>query len=199
MLSAAPITLSIAKTIKSLGAKSALTGKPTFKVLPGKVIVIIPYFSQDVLTDTQMNALAMAISSSVPVNGRVLYHKTVELRLIRLQYPYLDSSILAQYVAINSGKYNLLRMQKMMFNKVPSTARVGGMALPSRGPNLLPSQMTGVKLELAGRLTTQRSIPRKTVENGHIGSFTVNNTIKSSLDFSHYASKNKLNAFTIKV
>lgn len=186
--------LSVIKLVtRSFLAKSkVLTGNPTYKVLPSKVIVSIPYFSPistDVLTDTKINALATAITKVLVTYG---FKSTVELRFIRLQYPYLDSSILAQYVAINAGKYNMLRMQKMMFK---------GVSLTDTGTDKvnLPSQMTGVKLELAGRLTTQRSIPRKTVENGHIGSFTVNKTLKSSLDFSQYASKNKLNAFTIKV
>lgn len=156
-----------------------LKGKVTYKVLPnGKVVVQIPYYGVQALTESEINALGVAVTrlfnSSTP-------HTTVELRLVQLQYPYLDSSILAQYVAINAGKYNFLRMQKMTFKAL-------------RG-----AQLSGVKLELAGRLTTQRSIPRKTVENGHTGSFTVNKQLNSKLDFSQYASKNKLGAFTIKV
>lgn len=193
----------VTSMIKSFFASTkALAGKPSYKVLnsSGTVVVTIPYFmpsSVPVLAESKINALGIAITRLFNVPGRA--QPTVELRLVRLRYPYLDSSILAQYVAVNAGKYNFLRMQKMMFNKVPATAR------GATQTNVLPSQMTGVKVELAGRLTTQRSIPRKTVENGHVGSFTVrrelraNNTLKSSLDFSQYASKNKLNAFTIKV
>ena len=169
-----------------------LKGKATYKVLPnGKVVVQIPYYGaenrrfSEALTESKINALGIAITRLF--NSTKSPHTTVELRLVQLQYPYLDSSILAQYVAINAGKYNFLRMQKMTFKAL-------------RGAKgLLPSQLTGVKLELAGRLTTQRSIPRKTVENGHTGSFTVNKQLNSSLDFSQYASKNKLGAFTIKV
>jgi hypothetical protein len=93
---------------------------------------------------------------------------------------------LAQYIALNAGNYNFLRMQKMLFNKVSLAST-----------NSLPHQTMGIKVELAGRLPTQRSIPRKTVENGHIGSFS--STSGQPLDFNQYASKNKLNAFTIKV
>lgn len=180
----------------------ALAGKPSYKVFnsSGTVVVTIPYFmpsSVPVLAESKINALGIAITRLFNVPGRA--QPTVELRLVRLRYPYLDSSILAQYVAVNAGKYNFLRMQKMMFNKVPATARGATQTCQPLAVEVLPSQMTGVKVELAGRLTTQRSIPRKTVENGHVGSFTVNNTLKSSLDFSQYASKNKLNAFTIKV
>lgn len=207
----------VTSMIKSFFASTkALAGKPSYKVLnsSGTVVVTIPYFmpsSVPVLAESKINALGIAITRLFNVPGRA--QPTVELRLVRLRYPYLDSSILAQYVAVNAGKYNFLRMQKMMFNKVPATARGASICGANTAAGLhpatqtcqplavevLPSQMTGVKVELAGRLTTQRSIPRKTVENGHVGSFTVNNTLKSSLDFSQYASKNKLNAFTIKV
>jgi len=63
----------------------------------------------------------------------------------------------------------------------------------------LPTWISGVKAELAGRLTTQRNRPRKTVTNAHKGSFTVSNELSSSLNLSQYASKNKLGAYTMKV
>lgn len=138
-----------------------LTGKMTYSIQSNKVVVQIPYFMPTSLSEIpKINALGIAITR--------LFGKTVELRLIRLRYPYLDSSILAQYLAINAGKYNFTRMQKMIFSKVPTIKM--NTVLPT---DALPGQVTGIKLELAGRLTTQRSIPRKTVENGHIGSFTV--------------------------
>lgn len=157
-----------------------LSGKPMYKVFNRKVVVNVPYFcTQNIgLTETQTNALGMAVAR--------LFGTQVELRLVRLQYPYLDSAILAQYIALNAGNYNFLRMQKMLFNKVSLAST-----------NSLPHQTMGIKVELAGRLPTQRSIPRKTVENGHIGSFS--STSGQPLDFNQYASKNKLNAFTIKV
>ena len=57
--------------------------------------------------------------------------------------------------------------------------------------------ISGLKMELAGRLTTQRSIPRKTVSNAHIGKFKGADQIFKNT--AQYASKNKLGAFTIKV
>ena len=157
-------------------------------------MVQIPYFlPEGILTEAKINALGIAITRLFN-STRQQSPIVVEVRLIRLQYPYLDSSILAQYLALNAGKYNFTRMQKMIFSKVPTIPM--DTVLPT---DVLPSQLTGVKLELAGRLTTQRSIPRKTVENGHIGSFTTSKELNTSLDFSQYASKNKLNAFTMKV
>ena len=172
-----------------------LKGKVSYKVLPnGKVVVQIPYYGVTALTEPKVDALGVAITR---LFNSTKPRTTVELRLVQLRTPYLDSSILAQYVAINAGKYNFLRMQKMTFKALRCASTKANRV--SRDGGALPSQLTGVKLELAGRLTTQRSIPRKTVENGHTGSFTVNKQLSSSLDFSQYASKNKLGAFTIKV
>lgn len=113
---------------------------------------------------------------------------------MQLQYPYLDSTILGQYLALNANKYNFLRMKKKLFK-----LRLGSQRTKSHSAFHLPTRLTGVKVELAGRLTTQRSIPRKTVSNAYKGSFTVNNKLNSSLNISQYTSKNKLGAYTMKV
>ena len=105
----------------------------------------------------------------------------MELRCIRLQYPYLDSLILSQYLALNAGKYNFLRMKKRLFQKV-GTGNVDGL------DNHLPSLST-----------TQRSIPRKTVTNAHKGSFTVSKKLDASLSLSQYTAKNKFGSYTLKV
>jgi len=216
-----------------------------------KVIVQIPYFipkGVNQLSENKINALGMAVTKifnsktlpapfvffndSLMVTGNGELGKssvkevgtTVEIRLIRLRYPYLDGSILAQYLALNAGKYNFTRMQKIIFSKIPTNsdlksgpgpdikAYIGTASPDIKGDNtqavnsvtLLPSnnfnadlisgpgpdikadfrtatpdilehnkntsKITGLKLELAGRLVTQRSIPRKTVENAHTGS-----------------------------
>lgn len=88
---------------------STLAGAPKFIVTTNKMIVQVPYYTASgrLLTEEKINALVTRLSSIYPV----------ELRLVRLQYPYLDSSILAQYLGVNAGKYNFLRMKKMLFKK----------------------------------------------------------------------------------
>lgn len=169
-----------------LDGKQVLMGAPKFIVTTNKIIVQVPYYSRTVFhpdLETNVNALMSLLKSNKPI----------ELRFIRLQYPFLDSSILSQYLALNAGKYNFLRMKKILFQK-----RAGGndAALSN---NYLPSLSTGVKMELSGRLTTQRSIPRKTVTNAHKGSFTVSNKLDASLNLNQYTSKNKFGTYTMKV
>lgn len=59
------------------------------------------------------------------------------------------------------------------------------------------SHITGLKVKLSGRLTTQRSSPRQTVQAGRLGSSAKGPY--STVDYSQYTSKNKLGAFTMKV
>lgn len=173
-----------------------LIGNVSYKVLPGdKVVVNIPYYASPNGTPIlKLTALGAAISQWLGKETGNKQSLKVEVRLLGLRYPYLDRSILAQYVAINGGKYNFTRMHKLIFNKLTTVKK--NSVLPT---DALSGHITGLKLELAGRLTTQRSIPRKTVSNKHTGSFYVNKNRGSSVDFSQYASKNKIGAYTIKV
>jgi len=59
------------------------------------------------------------------------------------------------------------------------------------------SHITGIKIKLSGRLTTQRSSPRQTVQAGRLGS-SAKGTY-STVDYSQHTAKNKLGAFTMKV
>jgi ribosomal protein S3 len=143
-----------------------LIGKPVYTILPSKVVIQIPYFGESNVF--HFNALGLSLA-------RLFLFTQLELRFIRLSKPYLDSYIFAQYLALNTSKYN--------FTRIFHQSKI--------------SKLAGIKLELAGRLVTQRNISRKTVINQHIGSFK---KCKSSyLDFSQYASKNKMGVFTMKV
>jgi ribosomal protein S3 len=59
------------------------------------------------------------------------------------------------------------------------------------------SHITGVKVQLSGRLTTQRASPRQTVQAGRFGSSAKGSF--GTLNYSQHTSKNKLGAFTMKV
>lgn len=186
-----------------------LLGNISYRILPSKIVIQIPYFvaqshhgkgslathrwsqindhsaTSVVLAEAKVSALVLALTNML---GQC------ELQFVKLRYPYLDSKILSQYMAINANKYSFTRLQKDLFNKIPT------IAMNSVVPTEVPfSWLTGVELELAGRLTTQRNIPRKTVNNTYTGSFTVNDSLGSSLDFYQYATKNKLGAYTVKV
>lgn len=175
-----------------LGLKStntgspALVGKPVFTVNADKVIVQLFYYAPtDTINNQSIATLGDALTRS--------WGRTVELRLIRLNHSALDSSIFAQYLTANAGKYSFNRILDMLKASLPTVVSEG-----SVDDSVTPtSHITGVKVKLSGRLTTQRSGPRQTVQAGRLGSSAKGQF--GTVDYSQHTAKNKLGAFTMKV
>lgn len=173
------------------GGVKALASKPVFSVSGNKVVVTTFYYlphSGQSLSSNSVNSLGEVLSK--------LFGQPVELRLVRLHYPYLNSHILAQYIAINSSKYNFTRIQRAIFSAVKSV-RVDG----ATNETLLPAYITGIKITISGRLATERSVPRQTEKTVQIGTFS-NSSLRSGkgiIESASFTSKNKKGAFTVKV
>lgn len=106
----------------------------------------------------------------------------------------MDSSIFAQYLTANGGKYAFNRILDMLKGNLPTVVSEGSVDEST----LLPtSHITGVKVKLSGRLTTQRSSPRQTVQAGRLGSSAKGPY--GTVDYSQHTAKNKLGSFTMKV
>jgi ribosomal protein S3 len=156
----------------------------------GKVIVNVFYYisnKEQALSDSTVNNLGQVLSK--------LFKRPVELRLVRLHYPYLNSYILAQYIAINSNRYNFTRIQRAIFNALRAV-KASSLHDSAGSDQVLPSYITGMKIRVSGRLLTQRSVPRQTVQTAQIGSFSGQDNV---IDFGSYTTKNKKGAFTVKV
>jgi len=177
----------------------ALASKPTFTVLTqanhtsrkAPVVVNVFYYianKEQALSTSTINSLGQVLSR--------LFNRPVELRLVRLYYPYLNSYILAQYIAINSNRYNFTRIQRAIFVSLRAVKAKALQDNKSDAKGLLPAYITGMKIRVSGRLVTQRSVPRQSVQTAQIGSFSGNNNI---IDYSSYTSKNKKGAYTVKV
>jgi ribosomal protein S3 len=168
---------------------NALAGKPVFTVTADSVIVHVFYYIPDTgkaLNNNTVNNLGDALSS--------LFGRPVELRLVKLHYPYLNSYILAQYIALNTQDYTLVQIVRRIFGSivpVKNTQSVNVLASD------LPSHIVGIKVRVSGRLMTERSRPRQTVQTAQIGSFAKGNL--SLVDSASFTTKNKKGAFTIKV
>ena len=174
--------------IQSFFAKyQSLVGKPVFTVSPDKVIVQLFYYAPtETITSASIAALGDALTRC--------WGRTVELRLIRLNHSALDSSIFAQYLTANGGKYSFNRILDMLKGSLPTVVSDGSVDDSSVSP---ASHITGVKIKLSGRLTTQRSSPRQTVQAGRLGSSAKGQY--GLVDYSQHTAKNKLGAFTMKV
>lgn len=155
-----------------------LLGTPYFVVTPRQVTIQIFYcLSPNVtkyLSDDAIRALGNALTQC--------WGRPIKLELIRLNHSILDRSILAQYLSMNAGKYS--------FNRIIDFIKDNWSTFAS-------SEMTGIEVDLAGRLTTQRSGPRQTTQTRRLGSSLTGGRRK--VDFGSHTSKNQLGAFTIKV
>lgn len=179
----------------------ALASKPVFSISPcklteqGKIVINLFYYianQEQALSNSTINSLGEALSK--------LFKRPVELRLVRLHYPFLNSYILAQFVALNTGRYNFTRIQRSIFSALQVVNQRTLFTSDVTDTELaLPAYVTGVKIRISGRLTTERSVPRKTVQTAEIGSFSDQAKEKNVIEAASYTSKNKKGAFTVKV
>lgn len=174
-----------------------LLGKPLFTVTADKVTIQLFYYSDSSISCSHLwwerKKLSSLGSALTRLATRGDYTRTVELQVIKLNNSVLDSSIFAQYLTHNASKYSFNRILDMLKNSLPTVSSDG-----SLDSTLNPtSHITGIKVKLSGRLVTQASGPRQTVQAGRIGSSS--RGIYSTTDYSQHTNKNKLGAFTMKV
>lgn len=122
------------------------------------------------------------------------FKKPVELDLIRLHYPYNDSNILVNLLGIMINKIKIRIIIRKLFRKAiiknPNK-------LENKNLTLLPSFLSGMNIRIAGRLLTQKVVPRMTVKTIRRGVLA-----KSKVNFSDVArltKKNKRGAFSITI
>lgn len=168
---------------------NALAGKPVFTVTADSVIVHVFYYIPDTskaLNNNTVNNLGQTLSS--------LFRRPVELRLVKLHYPYLNSYILAQYIALNTLDYTLVQIARRIFGSIAPVKNTQSVNVLASD---LPSHIVGIKVRVSGRLMTERSRPRQTVQTAQIGSFAKGNL--SLVDSASFTTKNKKGSFTVKV
>ena len=122
------------------------------------------------------------------------FKKPLELDLIRLHYPYNDSTILVNLLGIMINKIKIRIIIRKLFRKAiiknPNK-------LENKNLTLLPSFLSGMNIRIAGRLLTQKVVPRMTVKTIRRGVLA-----KSKVNFSDVArltKKNKRGAFSITI
>ena len=140
-----------------------------------------------------VNNLCTAISQLYSKEGNAAV--PVELRVVRLHQPYLNSYILAQYLATNASIYGFTRLRQSLLSAIPLGLK-NGRQISGGLPGLPSSAILGVKVQLSGLLTTQRNAPRKTVSTVSAGTFHGSNT---TLDYGTSTTKSSLGAYTVKV
>lgn len=159
-----------------------LSSKEVFTVTRDKVIITAFYYSLDntSINENTINNLGLLLSK--------IYNRPVELQLIKLLYPYLDRNILAQFVSLQTRKYNFRKIKRLLFKNIPlSYTNTDDV-----------SKIVGIKIIISGRLTTERARPRKTVSMAKMGTFRQLDK-KMLMDYSSHTFKNAHGAFTVKI
>lgn len=166
--------------------KKAFVSKLEFKHIIDKVIIIYHIFNQkkDLLWKENkfLNNLINWISN-----------KEVVFRVVRLKYPYLNASIIVDYIVniINSGRMKLIRSYRGIIKKARLYKRnnninfrelgniskesllnieLPGDILCSIGRYIKNIKLNGIIIEVAGRLTRRRSAARSLSKKGQKGS-----------------------------
>lgn len=181
----------------NLSTSSFFISKPNFSHTNSKVIIQFFYFTASPnggvsATHAYNNEITTGSFrkdfSELSTTLAQLYQKEVNVIATRLYYPYLNSDILGQYLAYNAPSNTFMDFQEAI------------LTYPSLHKTNLPAHISGIKVQVSGRLVTETVIPRITVKSCLIGSFqrSANNTTQI-IDYSKYTTKNELGAFTVKV
>nr|YP_009710644.1 ribosomal protein S3 [Amanita inopinata]QFZ98593.1 ribosomal protein S3 [Amanita inopinata] len=126
-----------------------------------------------------------------------LFKKPVELDLIRLHYPYSDSNILANFLAIMINRIKLRIIVKRLFGKAVLKNKKFSSTASTNKLNIIPAFLSGINIKVAGRLLNNKIIPRKTVKTIRRGAVAKGKI--NYLDVARYTNKNKRGAYSITV
>ncbi|ORZ18994.1 hypothetical protein BCR42DRAFT_412003 [Absidia repens] len=191
------------KTLKSF-FQTQLTSTPTFHHSPLKVSIQLFYYADPNFGQVENFKLA-------PLEKllRSLYpNKYVDLRLIRVHYPYMNAEILAQYLSINANEASWSIVTRKFMQGVPMVKP----PLPHNMPfgvqwnNLLPqtangqltSAIQGVKYVASGRLGRRKGASRTQTLRKSMGTFQFTSH-KSLVDMGRHTFSNKNGSITVKV
>jgi hypothetical protein len=132
------------------------------------------------------------------------YKIPVELRPVRIHYPYLNSYILAQYMAINIKAGNSHILARNLFKRARlvkdnSTIPANLRGLIKYSPTLNgPQFLTGLKIAISGRVYQRRTASRTRVYRKSAGILNLSSTY-SSIDANKYTITGKNGSVTVKV
>ena len=126
-----------------------------------------------------------------------LFKNSVELNLIRIHYPYNDSNILANLLAIFINRIKLRIIAKKLFRKAVIKKKYNYRSTKTNKLNIIPSFLSGINIKMAGRLLYRRIVPKKTVKIIRRGA--VSRSKINYLDVARFTNKNKRGAYSITV
>lgn len=171
---------------------SSLISKPIIIITPNKIVIQLFYYLNKFHNNKLLNIHNDKLQS-LCLNLSKIYKKPVELELDRLHYPYYDSNILSNMIGLISNIVKLRFIIKKLFTiaKIKKTNKF------NNNYSIIPSYLSGLKIRVAGRLLTQRVIPRLTVKTIQRG--TLARGKANFVDSARFSNKNKRGSFSITV
>ena len=172
---------------------SSLISKPIITITPNKVVIKLFYYLNIFYSNNKLLNINKDKLQSLCLNLSKIYKKPVELELDRLHYPYYDSNILSNMIGLISNIVKLRFIIKKLFKiaKIKKTTKY------SNNYSIIPSYLSGFKIRVAGRLLTQRVIPRLTVKTIQRG--TLARGKAKFVDSARFTNKNKRGSFSITI
>lgn len=125
----------------------------------------------------------------------IIFNKKVVLDLTQLHRPYHEANILVNALGLIANKIKLRRILKKLFKAViiKNPTRL----INRKRFSVLPCIMAGLSVKIAGRLLTQRVIPRRTVKFNQKGSLSRTKSV--FIENARFTNKNKRGSFSITV
>src|ERR1700744_3825364 len=172
---------------------SCLISKHIIVITPNKVVIQLFYYLNKFYSNNKLLKNNNDKLHSLCLNLSKIYKKPVELELDRLHYPYYDSNILSNMIGLISNivKFRFIIKKLFTIAKIKKTNKFNNKS------SIIPSYLSGLKIRVAGRLLTQRVVPRLTVKTIQRG--TLARGKAQFVDTARFTNKNKRGSFSITV
>jgi hypothetical protein len=125
----------------------------------------------------------------------IIFNKKVVLELTQLHRPYHEANILVNALGLIANKIKLRRILKKLFKAV--VIKNPTRLINRKRFSALPSILAGLSVKVAGRLLSQRVIPRRTVKFNQKGSLSRTKSV--FVENARFTNKNKRGSFSITV
>ena len=171
---------------------SSLISKPIIVITPNKVVIQLFYYFNNKYSNNKLFNNNDKLQS-LCLNLSKIYQKPVELELDRLHYPYYDSNILSNMIGLIS---NIVKL-RFIIKKLFTIAKIKKTNNFMNKYSIIPSYLSGFKIRVAGRLLTQRVVPRLTVKTIQRGNLARGKA--QFVDSARFTNKNKRGSFSLTV
>jgi hypothetical protein len=169
----------------------SLISKPVYIIKPEKIIIQFFYFLlKDKLNNK--NNFNLIFKNKLKIICKFLTQilkKPIELELTKLNLPHYNADILVNLIGMFINKIKL--------RKIINKLKLKAITKKFKNNNNIPSAISGFKFKVAGRLLTQKSVPRKTVKLISSGSLARGKTLL--VETARFTNKNKKGAFSVTV